>query len=66
VFASHCHACTSVLRDAKAREVLDSELAEHWLDALASRLASQTLWYRSFALGDKNSNWLPEGWLPSE
>ena len=62
-YASHCHACMSVLLDPAAMQVLDRELPAHWKEALTSRLATQNLWYRSFALADKNCNWLPGGWL---
>jgi MoaA/NifB/PqqE/SkfB family radical SAM enzyme len=65
-FASHCHACMTVLQDQEVVKVLDRELRVHWVEALASRLATQTLWYRSFALEDKNCDWLPGGWLPAE
>ncbi len=61
-FASHCHACMTVLRDDEAMEHLQKGLSAHRLEALSARLASQALWYRSFVLGDKNANWLPEGW----
>jgi len=65
-FASHCHACDTVLRDAKALALFDRELPDHWLDVLASRLMSQQLWYRSFALREEGCNWLPAGWMEPE
>ncbi len=63
LFASNCHACDVVLRDARAVEICKRELAGRWLDALASRLAAHTLWYRSVVLHDESSNLLPAGWL---
>jgi hypothetical protein len=65
-FASHCHACATVLQDAQAMKTLERELTDHCLDALTARLAAHTLWYRYTVLSDEDSQWLPEGWLPDE
>lgn len=63
-FASHCHACATVLQDPEAMRIFDRDLPEHWLDAIAARLAAHTLWYRTTVLKDESSRWLPGGWLP--
>ena len=63
-FASHCHACSTVLLDPEAMRILERDLPEHWLDALAARLAAHTLWYRTTILQDESCRWLPGGWLP--
>ena len=66
VFASHCEACDTVLRDPKAMEVLNRELPEHWVEALASRLVARKLWYQSFILQDNSFTWLPAGWVDAD
>lgn len=62
-YTSHCDACMVLLRDREAVAVLRRELEGHEMDALMSRLGAQTLWYRTVALGDTTSDWLPDGWL---
>ncbi len=64
-FASHCHACDTVLRDRQALGVFERELPPHWIEAVASRLAAHTLWYRCVVDHDPGSDWLPAGWLPA-
>ena len=66
LFASHCHACDTVLRDPTAVALFQRELPAHWLDALMSRLASQSLWYRAYVFEDPSCYWLPEGWISSD
>jgi len=63
LFASHCHACDTVLRDERALELIDRELPSHWLEALASRLIAHELWFRSAVLQEEGCDWLPAGWL---
>lgn len=65
-FASHCHACDVVLRDPEALAVFERELPKRWGEALASRLVSQQLWYRSYGLGEDGCDWLPAGWVEGQ
>jgi MoaA/NifB/PqqE/SkfB family radical SAM enzyme len=62
-WASHCHACDTVLRDRKALAILERELPLHQMEAVRARLQAHELWYRSLVLGEQDCDHVPGGWV---